>query len=232
MDAATIYFLLFLWWVISYLAVSYLVNPSHVRWNNPIKQSRFVVNSAFLLSLVSIVVHSYLTIMRYQRHNNIEFRSLSDFNACLHDPLAKPIFGLDYALMSFVLFVFFAVPLYNHLRLIRWIGKNPNYSILTFKVLPEMPPRKIFIFSIDNKYSCGGRYILSYYKYLVLPGKHKYQFWLGVLRGRGSYRRLFGQEMDLDLLAGHQYIVEEDAMEDKFNFYETASVTDRYNESK
>ena len=232
MDAATIYFLLFLWWVISYLAVSYLVNPSHVRWNNPIKQSRFVVNSAFLLSLVSIVVHSYLTITSYQRHNNIEFRSLSDFNACLHDPLAKPIFGLDYALMSFVLFVFFAVPLYNHLRLIRWIGKNPNYSILTFKVLPEMPPRKIFIFSIDNKYSCGGRYILSYYKYLVLPGKHKYQFWLGVLRGRGSYRRLFGQEMDLDLLAGHQYIVEEDAMEDKFNFYETASVTDRYNESK
>ncbi len=232
MNAATIYFLLFLWWVISYLAVSYLVNPSHVRWNNPIKQSRFVVNSAFLLSLVSIVVHSYLTITSYQRHNNIEFRSLSDFNACLHDPLAKPIFGLDYALMSFVLFVFFAVPLYNHLRLIRWIGKNPNYSILTFKVLPEMPPRKIFIFSIDNKYSCGGRYILSYYKYLVLPGKHKYQFWLGVLRGRGSYRRLFGQEMDLDLLAGHQYIVEEDAMEDKFNFYETASVTDRYNESK
>ena len=232
MNAATIYFLLFLWWVISYLAVSYLVNPSHVRWNNPIKQSRFVVNSAFLLSLVSIVVHSYLTIMRYQRHNNIEFRSLSDFNACLHDPLAKPIFGLDYALMSFVLFVFFAVPLYNHLRLIRWIGKNPNYSILTFKVLPEMPPRKIFIFSIDNKYSCGGRYILSYYKYLVLPGKHKYQFWLGELHGKGSYRRLFGQEMDLDLLAGHQYIVEEDAMEDKFNFYETASVTDRYNESK
>ena len=232
MNAATIYFLLFLWWVISYLAVSYLVNPSHVRWNNPIKQSRFVVNSAFLLSLVSIVVHSYLTITSYQRHNNIEFRSLSDFNACLHDPLAKPIFGLDYALMSFVLFVFFAVPLYNHLRLIRWIGKNPNYSILTFKVLPEMPPRKIFIFSIDNKYSCGGRYILSYYKYLVLPGKHKYQFWLGVLRGRGVYRRLFGQEMELDLLAGHQYIVEEDAMEDKFNFYETASVTNRYNESK
>ena len=232
MDAATIYFLLFLWWVISYLAVSYLVNPSHVRWNNPIKQSRFVVNSAFLLSLVSIVVHSYLTITSYQRHNNIDFRSLSDFNACLHDPLAKPIFGLDYALMSFVLFVFFAVPLYNHLRLIRWIGKNPNYSILTFKVLPEMPPRKIFIFSIDNKYSCGGRYILSYYKYLVLPGKHKYQFWLGELHGKGSYRRLFGQEMDLDLLAGHQYIVEEDAMEDKFNFYETASVTDRYNESK
>ena len=232
MNAATIYFLLFLWWVISYLAVSYLVNPSHVRWNNPIKQSRFVVNSAFLLSLVSIVVHSYLTITSYQRHNNIEFRSLSDFNACLHDPLAKPIFGLDYALMLFVLFVFFAVPLYNHLRLIRWIGKNPNYSILTFKVIPEMPPRKIFIFSIDNKYSCGGRYILSYYKYLVLPGKHKYQFWLGVLHGKGSYRRLFGQEMDLDLLAGHQYIVEEDAMEDKFNFYETASVTDRYNESK
>ena len=232
MNAATIYFLLFLWWVISYLAVSYLVNPSHVRWNNPIKQSRFVVNSAFLLSLVSIVVHSYLTITSYQRHNNIEFRSISDFNACLHDPLAKPIFGLDYALMSFVLFVFFAVPLYNHLRLIRWIGKNPNYSILTFKVLPEMPPRKIFIFSIDNKYSCGGRYILSYYKYLVLPGKHKYQFWLGELHGKGSYRRLFGQEMDLDLLAGHQYIVEEDAMEDKFNFYETASVTDRYNESK
>lgn len=232
MNAATIYLLLFLWWVISYLAVSYLVNPSHVRWNNPIKQSRFVVNSAFLLSLVSIVVHSYLTITSYQRHNNIEFRSLSDFNACLHDPLAKPIFGLDYALMSFVLFVFFAVPLYNHLRLIRWIGKNPNYSILTFKVLPEMPPRKIFIFSIDNKYSCGGRYILSYYKYLVLPGKHKYQFWLGELHGKGSYRRLFGQEMDLDLLAGHQYIVEEDAMEDKFNFYETASVTDRYNESK
>ena len=232
MNAATIYFLLFLWWVISYLAVSYLVNPSHVRWNNPIKQSRFVVNSAFLLSLVSIVVHSYLTITSYQRHNNIEFRSISDFNACLHDPLAKPIFGLDYALMSFVLFVFFAVPLYNHLRLIRWIGKNPNYSILTFKALPQMPPRKIFISSVDDVKSCGGRYILSYYKYLVLPGKHKYQFWVGELHGKGSYRRLFDQEMELQLSAGCQYVVEEDDMVDELHFYDSCSSSVRDNKTE
>jgi hypothetical protein len=86
-----------------------------------------------------------------------------------------------------------------------------------------MPPRKISIFSIDNKYSCGGRYILSYYKYLVLPGKHKYEFWLGVLHGRGSYRRLFGQEMELQLSAGHQYVVEEDAMVDELHVYDSCS---------
>ena len=60
-------------------------------------------------------------------------------------------------------------------RLIWWISRHPHYSILTFKVIPEMPPRKIFISSVDNVESCRGRYILSYYKYLVLPGKHKYQ---------------------------------------------------------
>jgi len=93
-----------------------------------------------------------------------------------------------------------------------------------------MPPRKISIFSIDNKYSCGGRYILSYYKYLVLPGKHKYEFWLGVLRGRGVYRRLFGQEMDLDLLAGHQYVVEEDAMVDELHVYDSCSAPETDND--
>ncbi|MBF1446541.1 MAG: hypothetical protein HXN55_04020, partial [Prevotella nigrescens] len=106
------------------------------------------------------------------------------------------------------------------------------YSILTFKVIPEMPPRKIFILSIDNKESCGGRYILSYYKYLVLPGKHKYQFWLGVLHGKGSYRRLFGQEMELQLSAGHQYVVEEDAMVDELHFYDSCSSSVRDNKTE
>lgn len=59
MDTSTLYFCLFLCWVISYLAVSYLVNPSHVRWNNPIKQSRFVVLSALAVSFLSFIAHLY-----------------------------------------------------------------------------------------------------------------------------------------------------------------------------
>ena len=95
-----------------------------------------------------------------------------------------------------------------------------------------MPPRKIFISSVDNVESCRGRYILSYYKYLVLPGKHKYQFWLGELHGKGSYWRLFDQEMELQLSAGHQYVVEEDAMVDELHVYDSCSAPKTDNESK
>lgn len=232
MDASTLYFCLFLWWVISYLAVSYLVNPSHVRWNNPIKQSRFVVLSALAVSFLSFIAHSYVYIEKYQAKNNIEFKSISHFFSCLTDPQSKPIFEADYFLMLVVIVVISIIPLIRHLRLIWWISRHPHYSILTFKVIPEMPPRQIFILSIDNKESCGGRYILSYYKYLVLPGKHKYQFWLGVLHGRGSYRRLFGQEMELQLSAGHQYVVEEDAMVDEFHVYDSCSSSVRDNKTE
>ena len=232
MDASTLYFCLFLWWVISYLAVSYLVNPSHVRWNNPIKQSRFVVLSALAVSFLSFIAHSYVYIEKYQAKNNIEFKSISHFFSCLTDPQSKPIFEPDYFLMLALIVLVPIVPLIRHLRLIWWISRHPHYSILTFKVIPEMPPRKIFIFSIDNKYSCGGRYILSYYKYLVLPGKHKYQFWLGVLHGKGSYRRLFGQEMELQLSAGHQYVVEEDDMVDELHFYDSCSSSVRDNKTE
>lgn len=224
MDASTFYFCLFLWWACCYVITSYLVNPSHVRWNNPIKQSRFVVLSALAVSFLSFIAHSYVYIEEYQAKNNIEFKSISHFFSCLTNPQSKPIFEADYFLLIVVIVVISIIPLIQHLRLIWWISRHPHYSILTFKVIPEMPPRKISIFSIDNKYSCGGRYILSYYKYLVLPGKHKYEFWLGVLRGRGVYRRLFGQEMELDLLAGHQYVVEEDAMVDEFHVYDSCSV--------
>ena len=232
MDASTLYFCLFLWWVISYLAVSYLVNPSHVRWNNPIKQSRFVVLSALAVSFLSFIAHSYVYIEEYQAKNNIEFKSISHFFSCLTNPQSKPIFEADYFLMLVVIVVISIIPLIRHLRLIWWISRHPHYSILTFKVIPEMPPRQIFILSIDNKESCGGRYILSYYKYLVLPGKHKYQFWLGVLHGRGSYRRLFGQEMELQLSAGHQYVVEEDAMVDEFHVYDSCSSSVRDNKTE
>ena len=232
MDASTLYFCLFLWWVCCYVIISYLVNPSHVRWNNPIKQSRFVVLSALAVSFLSFIAHSYVYIEEYQAKNNIEFKSISHFFSCLTNPQSKPIFEADYFLLLVVIVVISIIPLIQHLRLIWWISRHPHYSILTFKVMRVVPPRQIFILSIDNKESCGGRYILSYYKYLVLPGKHKYRFWLGELHGKGSYWRLFAQEMDLDLLAGHQYIVEEDAMEDKFNIHDTSSVTDRDNESK
>ena len=232
MDASTLYFCLFLWWVISYLAVSYLVNPSHVRWNNPIKQSRFVVLSALAVSFLSFIAHSYVYIEKYQAKNNIEFKSISHFFSCLTNPQSKPIFEADYFLMLVVIVVISIIPLIRHLRLIWWISRHPHYSILTFKVIPEMPPRQIFILSIDNKESCGGRYILSYYKYLVLPGKHKYQFWLGVLHGKGSYRRLFGQEMELQLSAGHQYVVEEDAMVDEFHVYDSCSSSVRDNKTE
>ena len=221
MDADTFYFCLFLWWGCCYLYISYLVNPSHVHWNNPIKQSRFVVLSALAVSFLSFIGHSYVYIQEYEAKNNIEFKSISHFFSYLTNPQSKHIFEADYFLMLVGLVVFSIIPLIRHLYLIWWISRHPHYSILTFKVIPEMPPRKISIFSIDNKYSCGGRYILSYYKYLVLPGKHKYEFWLGVLRGRGVYRRLFGQEMELDLLAGHQYVVEEDAMVDEFHVYDS-----------
>ena len=154
------YFCLFLWWVISYLAVSYLVNPSHVRWNNPIKQSRFVVLSALAVSFLSFIAHSYVYIEKYQAKNNIEFKSISHFFSCLTDPQSKPIFEPDYFLMLALIVLVPIVPLIRHLRLIWWISRHPHYSILTFKVIPEMPPRKIFILSIDNKESCGGRYIL------------------------------------------------------------------------
>ena len=167
MDASTFYFCLFLWWVISYLAVSYLVNPSHVRWNNPIKQSRFVVLSALAVSFLSFIAHSYVYIEEYQAKNNIEFKSISHFFSCLTNPQSKPIFEADYFLMLVVIVVISIIPLIQHLRLIWWISRHPHYSILTFKVIPEMPPRQIFILSIDNKESCGGRYILSYYKYLA-----------------------------------------------------------------
>ena len=232
MDASTFYLCLFLWWVISYLAVSYLVNPSHVRWNNPIKQSRFVVLSALAVSFLSFIAHSYVYIEEYQAKNNIEFKSISHFFSCLTNPQSKPIFEADYFLMLVVIVVISIIPLIRHLRLIWWISRHPHYSILTFKVIPEMPPRQIFILSIDNKESCGGRYILSYYKYLVLPGKHKYQFWLGVLHGKGSYRRLFGQEMELQLSAGHQYVVEEDAMVDELHVYDSCSSSVRDNKTE
>ena len=232
MDASTFYFCLFLWWVCCYVIISYLVNPSHVRWNNPIKQSRFVVLSALAVSFLSFIAHSYVYIEEYQAKNNIEFKSISHFFSYLTNPQSKPIFEADYFLMLVVIVVISIIPLIQHLRLIWWISRHPHYSILIFKVIPEMPPRKISIFSIDNKYSCGGRYILSYYKYLVLPGKHKYQFWVGELHGKGSYRRLFDQEMELQLSAGCQYVVEEDDMVDELHFYDSCSSSVRDNKTE
>ena len=232
MDAGAFYVCLLLWWGCCYLYISYLVMPSHVHWNKPIKQSRFVVLSALAVSFLSFIGHSYVYIQEYEAKNNIEFKSISHFFSYLTNPQSKPIFEADYFLMFPVIVGISIIPLIRHLYLIWWISRHPHYSILTFKVIPEMPPRKISIFSIDNKYSCGGRYIWSYYKYLVLPGKHKYQFWLGVLRGRGVYRRLFGQEMDLDLLAGHQYVVEEDAMVDELHVYDSCSSSVRDNKTE
>ena len=232
MDASTFYLCLFLWWACCYVITSYLVNPSHVRWNNPIKQSRFVVLSALAVSFLSFIAHSYVYIEKYQAKNNIEFKSISHFFSCLTNPQSKPIFEADYFLMLVVIVVISIIPLIQHLRLIWWISRHPHYSILTFKVMRVVPPRKIFILSIDNKESCGGRYILSYYKYLVLPGKHKYQFWVGELHGKGSYRRLFDQEMELQLSAGCQYVVEEDDMVDELHFYDSCSSSVRDNKTE
>lgn len=200
-----------------------------MRWNNPIKQSRFVVLSALAVSFLSFIAHSYVYIEEYQAKNNIEFKSISHFFSYLTNPQSKPIFEADYFLMFPVIVGISIIPLIRHLYLIWWISRHPHYSILTFKGAPDMPPRKLFILTIDNKQFCAG-YILSYYKYLVLPGKHKYEFWLGVLRGRGVYRRLFGQEMELDLLAGHQYVVEEDAMVDEFHVYDSCSAPETDND--
>lgn len=232
MDAGAFYVCLFLWWVCCYVIISYLVNPSHVHWNNPIKQSRLVVLSALAVSFLSFIGHSYVYIQEYEAKNNIEFKSISHFFSCLTNPQSKPIFEADYFLMLPVIVVISIIPLIQHLRLIWWISRHPHYSILTFKVIPEMPPRKIFISSVDNVESCRGRYILSYYKYLVLPGKHKYQFWLGELHGKGSYWRLFDQEMELQLSAGHQYVVEEDTLVDELHVYDSCSAPKTDNESK
>jgi len=231
MDAGAFYVCLLLWWGCCYLYISYLVMPSHVHWNNPIKQSRFVVLSALAVSFLSFIGHSYVYIQEYEAKNNIEFKSISHFFSYLTNPQSKPIFEADYFLMFPVIVGISIIPLIRHLYLIWWISRHPHYSILTFKGAPDMPPRNLFILTIDNKQFCAG-YILSYYKYLVLPGKHKYEFWLGVLRGRGVYRRLFGQEMELQLSAGHQYVVEEDTMVDELHVYDSCSSSVRDNKTE
>ena len=222
MDASTFYFCLFLWWACCYVITSYLVNPSHVRWNNPIKQSRFVVLSALAVSFLSFIAHSYVYIEEYQAKNNIEFKSISHFFSYLTNPQSKPIFEADYFLMFPVIVGISIIPLIRHLYLIWWISRHPHYSILTFKGAPDMPPRNLFILTIDNKQFCAG-YILSYYKYLVVSGKHKYIFWVGTPHGKGSCRHLFDQEMELQLSAGHQYVVEEDTMVDELHVYDSCS---------
>ena len=121
MDASTFYLCLFLWWVCCYVIISYLVNPSHVRWNNPIKQSRFVVLSALAVSFLSFIAHSYVYIEKYQAKNNIEFKSISHFFSCLTNPQSKPIFEADYFLMLVVIVVISIIPLIRHLRLI-WLS--------------------------------------------------------------------------------------------------------------
>ena len=123
------------------------------------------------------------------------------------------------------------IPLIRHLYLIWWISRHPHYSILTFKGAPDMPPRNLFILTIDNKQFCAG-YILSYYKYLVVSGKHKYIFWVGTPHGKGSCRHLFDQEMELQLSAGHQYVVEEDTLVDELHVYDSCSASKTDNESK
>ena len=77
MDAGAFYVCLLLWWGCCYLYISYLVMPSHVHWNNPIKQSRFVVLSALAVSFLSFIGHSYVYIQEYEAKNNIEFKSIS-----------------------------------------------------------------------------------------------------------------------------------------------------------
>ena len=231
MDADTFYVCLFLWWGCCYLYISYLVIPSHVHWNNPIKQSRFVVLSALAVSFLSFIGHSYVYIQEYEAKNNIEFKSISHFFSYLTNPQSKPIFEADYFLMFPVIVGISIIPLIRHLYLIWWISRHPHYSILTFRGAPDMPPRNLFILTIDNKQFCAG-YILSYYKYLVVSGKHKYIFWVGTPHGKGSYRHLFDQEMELQLSAGHQYVVEEDTLVDELHVYDSCSAPKTDNESK
>ena len=90
------------------------------------------------------------------------------------------------------------------------------------------------VFIIRQDVSSATRFLIIYaeYKYLVLPGKHKYQFWLGELHGKGSYRRLFDQEMELQLSAGCQYVVEEDDMVDELHFYDSCSSSVRNNKTE
>ena len=185
MDAGAFYVCLLLWWGCCYLYISYLVMPSHVHWNNPIKQSRFVVLSALAVSFLSFIGHSYVYIQEYEAKNNIEFKSISHFFSYLTNPQSKPIFEADYFLMFPVIVGISIIPLIRHLYLIWWISRHPHYSILTFKGAPDMPPRNLFILTIDNKQFCAG-YILSYYKYLVVSGKHKYIFWVGTPHGRAA----------------------------------------------
>ena len=92
MDASTFYLCLFLWWACCYVITSYLVNPSHVRWNNPIKQSRFVVLSALAVSFLSFIAHSYVYIEEYQAKNNIEFKSISHFFFLSYQPTVETHF--------------------------------------------------------------------------------------------------------------------------------------------
>jgi len=96
MDAGAFYVCLLLWWGCCYLYISYLVMPSHVHWNNPIKQSRFVVLSALAVSFLSFIGHSYVYIQEYEAKNNIEFKSISHFFSYLTNPQSKPIFEADY----------------------------------------------------------------------------------------------------------------------------------------
>ena len=53
-----------------------------MHWNNPIKQSRFVVLSALAVSFLSFIGHSYVYIQEYEAKNNIEFKSISHFFSC------------------------------------------------------------------------------------------------------------------------------------------------------
>ncbi len=144
MDAGAFYVCLLLWWGCCYLYISYLVIPSHVHWNNPIKQSRFVVLSALAVSFLSFIGHSYVYIQEYEAKNNIEFKSISHFFSYLTNPQSKPIFEADYFLMFPVIVGISIIPLIRHLYLIWWISRHPHYSILTFKGAPDMPPRNLF----------------------------------------------------------------------------------------
>ena len=55
---------------------------------------------------------------------------------------------------------------------------------------------------------------------------------VGTPHGKGSYRHLFDQEMELQLSAGHQYVVEEDTMVDELHVYDSCSAPKTDNESK
>ena len=231
MDAGAFYVCLLLWWGCCYLYISYLVNPSHVHWNNPIKQSRFVVLSALAVSFLSFIGHSYVYIQEYEAKNNIEFKSISHFFSYLTNPQSKPIFEADYFLMFPVIVGISIIPLIRHLYLIWWISRHPHYSILTFKGAPDMPPRNLFILTIDNKQFCAG-YILSYYKYLVVSGKHKYIFWVGTPHTDGLQRAEVPFLGRTNAYSCHQYVVEEDTMVDELHVYDSCSAPKTDNESK